>query len=213
MRHHLVAAALLAAGLLPAGGAQAKLTQHPRECILDVGPARMMFGAFQEGKTDETFCRHVPELGRTMLIIDAEQPELRDMRVELFVLRDVGQKAWNDDLDRTMVARAEPKAYFARSGTMTFTHDFTKDGPYLAVVRATSADGGKEYVGSYAFTMGEGVWSPAAYLTVFLAFCFVASGVWLHHSAPRPKTPSRPAPQPTATPPRSERASGDPLHP
>jgi hypothetical protein len=145
------AAALFAA---TAAGAQIK-AEHPRFCVMSVGPAQMMFNAFQENRTDEIFCHHVPTLGPTMIILDATSSELREMNIEARILRDVGQKDWRDDLDANTVASIPPKKYLERRGTTNFTHDFSAEGPYIALVRATSDDGVKEYVGEYRFSVGQ----------------------------------------------------------
>jgi len=184
-------AALLCLGLVgTCGDAAAKLTSHPRECQFSIGPAQMMFSAFQTKGTDEIFCRHLPAVGQTLLILDAEQTELRDMVVELFVVRDVGQKAWNDDLDANLVARSEPKKFFARSGTMTYLQDFAREGAYLAVVRAVGDGGAKEYVGAYPFTVGDTQGWYAASALVAAAVGFVAFGLWRRReNGPAPAAP------------------------
>ncbi len=129
--------------------------EHPRFCVMSVGPTQMMFSAFQENKTDEIFCQHVADVGKTLIILDAKSNELRDMNIEVRVLKNVGQKDWRDDLDATTVTALPPKKYLEARGTTSFTYDFSKEGDYIAVVRATSDDGVKEYVGEYAFAVGS----------------------------------------------------------
>lgn len=145
--------ALVAAFTLT-GAAQAQIkAEHPRNCVMNVGPTQMMFSAFQE-KGDEIFCTNISDTGPTMLIFDARQSELRDMNVDVRIIRNVGQKDWRDDLDATAVAAFPPGKHLAQRSTMTFNHDFAKAGDYIAVVRAVSDDGAKEYVGEYFFTVG-----------------------------------------------------------
>ncbi|MFO1103683.1 MAG: hypothetical protein U1E20_12355 [Methylocystis sp.] len=147
---------LIVAVCLAAGAASAQIrAEHPRHCVMSVGPTQMMFSAFQENRTDEIFCRHVPTLGPTMIILDAQQVELREMNIEIRLLRNTGQKDWRDDLDANTIAVLPPKKYLADKGTASFTHDFVSDGNYIALVRATSDDGAKEYVGEYDFSVGE----------------------------------------------------------
>lgn len=129
--------------------------EHPRFCVMSVGPTQIMFSAFQENKSDEIFCQHVPDLGKTMIILDAKQNELRDMNIEIRVLKNVGQKDWRDDLDSNTVTALPPKKYLEKRGTASFNYDFSKEGDYIALVRATSDDGAKEYVGQYDFSVGE----------------------------------------------------------
>jgi hypothetical protein len=146
--------ALIATFAASAAQAQIK-AEHPRFCVMNVGPTQMMFSAFQENRTDGIFCQHVPEIGKTMIILDAKSNELRDMNIEVRLLRNIGQKDWRDDLDVTSVALLPSDKRLSARGTTSFTHDFTKEGDYIAVVRAYSDDGAKEYVGEYMFTVGN----------------------------------------------------------
>ncbi len=152
--------------------------EHPRHCVMSVGPTQMMFSAFQENGTDAIFCRHVPTLGPTMIILDAQQVELRDMNIEIRVLRNVGQKDWRDDLDANTVAVLPPKKYLADKGTASFTHNFVSDGDYIALVRATSDDGAKEYVGQYDFSVGETAEWYVALGLMSLVGAGAALGMW-----------------------------------
>ncbi|WP_424362679.1 hypothetical protein [Methylocystis parvus] len=146
----------LAAALCAATSAQAQIkAEHPRFCVMSVGPTQMMFSAFQENRSDEIYCQHIAAAGPTMIILDAKSNELRDMNVEVRLIKNVGQKDWRDDLDATTVAAIPAKKYLADRGTTSFTHDFKGDGDYIAIVRATSDDGAKEYVGEYQFTVGS----------------------------------------------------------
>jgi hypothetical protein len=170
--------------LCAATGAQAQIkAEHPRFCVMSVGPTQMMFSAFQENKTDEIFCQHVPALGPTLIILDARQVELRDMNIEVRVLKDVGQKDWRDDLDVNTVALIPAKKYLEKRGTTSFSHDFTTEGDYIALVRAMSDDGLKEYVGEYRFSVGEtGMWTLAGGALAG-ATALAGIGMWRSRSA------------------------------
>ncbi|KAF0209224.1 MAG: hypothetical protein FD172_3358 [Methylocystaceae bacterium] len=183
MKGRLLFAALLACVCVSIAQAQIR-AEHPRHCVMSVGPTQMMFSAFQENQSDEIFCRHVPTLGPTMIILDARQVELRDMNIEIRVLRNVGQADWRDDLDANTVAVLPPQKYLADKGTTSFTHNFVSDGSYVALVRATSDDGAKEYVGQYDFSVGE------------LVGAGCALAMWRRkRAAPRPRfAPDKPSP-------------------
>lgn len=169
--------ALLATFAASAAQAQIK-AEHPRNCVMNVGPTQMMFSAFQENRTDGIFCQHVPELGKTVIILDAKSSELRDMNIEVRLLRNVGQKDWRDDLDATSVAFLPPAKRLESRGTTSFTNDFTKDGDYIAVVRAYSDDGTKEYVGEYMFTVGDDFDQALMSGGIAALFACVAALVW-----------------------------------
>ncbi|ULO24413.1 hypothetical protein [Methylocystis sp. SB2] len=177
MSGRLLLAALLACVCVNIAQAQIR-AEHPRHCVMSVGPTQMMFSAFQENQTDEIFCRHVPTLGPTIIILDARQVELRDMNIEIRVLRNVGQADWRDDLDANTVAVLPPQKYLADKGTTSFTHNFVSDGSYVALVRATSDDGAKEYIGQYDFSVGEGTEWSAAFGVLSLVGAGSALAMW-----------------------------------
>jgi hypothetical protein len=177
MKGRLLLAALVACASASSAKAQIK-AEHPRYCVMSVGPTQMMFSAFQENQTDEIFCRHVPTLGLTMIILDARQVELRDMNIEIRVLRNVGQADWRDDLDANTIVALPPKKYLADKGTASFTHNFSKDGNYIALVRATSDDGAKEYIGQYDFSVGDTAEWYAAFGLASLVGAGCALAMW-----------------------------------
>lgn len=203
MRAALLFTALVACGLASAPARAQIKAEHPRNCVMSVGPTQMMFSAFQENKTDEIFCQHIPTTGETMLIIDARQPELRDMTIEVRVLRNVGQKDWRDDLDVNTVAILPPGKYLQRKGSLSFNHAFGEEGEYIAVVRATSDDGLKEYVGQYLFTIGDTVQWFAVGGAGLATLLFITFGIWGHDKVkggPADKG-VRKAPEPAVQPP------------
>jgi hypothetical protein len=191
MKGRLLFAALLACVCVSIAQAQIR-AEHPRHCVMSVGPTQMMFSAFQENGTDEIFCRHVPSLGPTIIILDAQQVELRDMNIEIRVLRNVGQADWRDDLDANTVAVLPRQKYLADKGTTSFTHNFVRDGNYVALVRATSDDGAKEYVGQYDFSVGETAEWYVALGLMSLVGAGAALGMWRRRrNAPRAQAGKR----------------------
>lgn len=159
--------------------AQAQIkAEHPRNCIFDVGPTQMMFSAFQEGKTDEIFCQHIGDLGKTLIILDARQSEMDDMNIEARVIQNTNQKDWRDDLEKTTIAVMQAGKHLKKKNTVSFTHDFSKEGDYILVVRATSDDNVKEYIGQYGFSVGETrEWKAVAGALVIATFS-VAFFIW-----------------------------------
>jgi hypothetical protein len=193
MLKKLIFVSLATLGAVTAAQAQIK-AEHPRFCVMSVGPAQMMFSAFQENKTDAVFCQHVPELGKTMIILDAKSNELRDMNIEIRVLKDVGQKDWRDDLDANTVTVLPAKKYLERRGTASFNYEFGKEGDYIALVRATSDDGAKEYVGEYQFSVGESAdWVMVGGLLA-AATTALGLGMWRGGGGTKKDTQKRPHP-------------------
>ena len=147
--------------------------EHPRNCIFNVGPTEMMFSAFQEGKTDAIFCQHIDDVGSTMIILDARQAELNDMNIEAFIIKNLNQKDWRDDLIANTVAMLPADKYLKKKNTVSFSHKFSKEGNYFVIVRATSDNGLKEYIGQYGFSVGE----SDQWLLVFGLLALVGGGV------------------------------------
>jgi len=156
----------------------ARVAPEPRDCIMSVGPAQMTFTAFQEQKTHEIFCAHVPDAGPTIIILDAHESELRGMSVEIRILRNVGQREWNEDLDANTELTLPAKKYLASNGTASFEYSFPRDGDYIAVIKATSEDGYKEYIGEYFFSVGETMERFLAAAAMLVALAFVCFGLW-----------------------------------
>lgn len=68
--------------------------------------------------------------------------------------------------------------YLKQKNTVGFSHDFTKEGDYILIVRATSDDGIKEYIGQYGFSVGETrEWKVVAGAVVIATF-LVAFFIW-----------------------------------
>ena len=192
---------IFAAAICASGAAQAQIkAEHPRFCVMSVGPTQMMFSAFQENRTDEIFCQHVPALGPTMIILDAKSEELRDMNIEVRVLKNIGQKDWRDDLDATTVKLIPAGRYLEKRGTTTFTVDLAKDGDYITLVRAMSDDGAKEYVGQYYFSAGESYEQALTAGGLAAAVGLVGVVIWRRNGGQKaaPKGQASPARRPAA---------------
>ena len=157
--------------------------EHPRNCIFNVGPTEMMFSAFQEGKTDAIFCQNIGDIGQTLIILDARQAELSNMNVEALILRNVNQKDWQESLVANTVAVMPADKYLMKKNTLNFSHNFTSGGNYFLVVKASSDDGLKEYVGQYGFYVDDGrQWiSFVEVLIGVSAITFV--GIFIHNRA------------------------------
>jgi hypothetical protein len=192
MAKKILTASILWLGSCLAAQAQIK-AEHPRNCVVSVGPAQVMFSAFQENGSDAIFCQHVPAPGQTLIIVDAKQSELRDMNVEVRLLRDTGQADWREDVDQRTIALLPASKHFHNNGTASFRADFTKEGKYIAVVRAFSDDGTKDYVGEYGFSVGETMEFYGVLAAGALALGFIAFGRW-GRSVPTLKSASAPSP-------------------
>ncbi|MBI1980536.1 MAG: hypothetical protein HYS63_03050 [Methylocystis sp.] len=159
-----------AIGLIARADAQAvrrdsaKAFQKVRECAAQMGPNVITFSFYQPTQSRSQFCEDIPETGPTTVVVDTMQDELRDMMVEIRIVA----ADPNGDDDAAPTEAYLPPAQF-QAGVIQLQHDFKRQGDYVAVVRARSADGRKEYNARFAFSVGEEFlrsWTAIAIATV-----------------------------------------------
>lgn len=159
-----------AIGLIARADAQAvrrdsaKAFQKVRECAAQMGPNVITFSFYQPTQSRSQFCEDVPETGPTTVVVDTMQDELRDMMVEI---RIVAANPNGDDGAAPTEAYLPPAQF--QAGVIQLQHDFKRQGDYVALVRARSADGRKEYNARFAFSVGEEFlrsWTAIAIATV-----------------------------------------------
>jgi hypothetical protein len=128
--------------------------QQVQQCVTKIGPNVLTFTFYQPLKSRNQFCEEIPETGPTIIVIDSMQDELRDMTMELRVMKSAG----NADIEMVETNQSVevnlPPAKFT-SGTLTYEHNFSERGSYIAFVRAKGPNGSKEYNATFAFTVGE----------------------------------------------------------
>ncbi len=87
----------------------------------------MNFTGYMPDSSKNEFCEDIPTTGQMIMVLDEEQEELRDMDVELRIVKDVGgEEKENEDLQAVTVAYREPKRY--PTGTINFEHNFKEAG-------------------------------------------------------------------------------------
>ncbi|MGJ0427534.1 hypothetical protein [Methylocystis sp.] len=173
---------IAAIGLIASADAQAvrrdsaKAFQKVRECSAQMGPNVITFTFYQPTQSRSQFCEDVPETGPTTIVVDTMQDELRDMMVEIRIV----EAASNGDDESAPNEAYLPPAHF-QTGVIQLEHDFKEKGDYVALVRARSEDGRKEYNARFAFSVGEEflrVWTAVAIATVValaLGACWYAN--------------------------------------
>lgn len=176
---------LLAAGMatvlwVAQAQAHGDVGSNQGQCLMKLGPDTMSFTGYQPHKSRETFCDDIPDAGPTIITLDAQQDELRDMALEMRVLRDVGQKSDDENMEANTEYFSPPKKY--KTGTLTFDHNFANEGKYIGLVKAKSDDGAKEYVARFPFSVGL---TASRDITVFIVLGVAAAvgfGLWYRHT-------------------------------
>ena len=194
----LIAAALLIASH-PAS-AHGRLGAAEGRCRLFIGPDIMNFTGYNPDSSKNEFCEDIPAAGHMIMVLDDVQPELRDMKVELRIVRDVGgEERENENLGAVTVAYREPKLY--PTGTINFEHYFAEPGYFVGIVTVTGSHG-ERWVSRFPFSVGLSFERTLPVYTVLVLGVLGAFWAYLRHR-PVAKSPSLPplAPQgPAPTP-------------
>lgn len=176
----LVAATMATLGWVAQAHAHGAVSADTGQCLMKLGPDTMTFTGYQPLKSRDQFCDDIPDAGPTIITLDAQQDELREMALEMRILRDVGQKDDNENMEANTEYFSPPKKY--KSGTLTFDHNFTKEGKYIGLVKAKSDDGTKEYLARFPFSVGLTAGRDVTVFLVLGAAGLVAFGLWYKHS-------------------------------
>ena len=175
----LVAMTLATVGWVAQAHAHGDVGSNQGQCLMKIGPDTMSFTGYQPLKSREQFCDDIPDAGPTIITLDAQQDELREMNLEMRVLRDVGQKDDSENLEANTEYFSPPKKY--KTGTLTFDHNFANEGKDIGIVKARSDDGSKEYVARFPFSVGLTASKEITTFVVLGAAGAVAFGLWYKH--------------------------------
>jgi len=140
------AAALLGATQAAAHGG---LSMDEDKCKLRVGPYTMHFVGYQPESPSgpREFCEDIPETGRTIVVLDYLNDELRDLPTEVRIVRDTGSEAKLEDIT---VLHLPPKRY--ASGSLNFEVNFEEPGKFVGLVTVGEQD---KMVSRFPFSVGR----------------------------------------------------------
>lgn len=182
--------AIAAAVAAVAGFSTAPAEAHGRlgaaegRCRLFIGPDVMNFTGYLPEASKNEFCEDIPSTGPMIMVLDAEQQELRDMKIELRIVKDVGAAANEEEnLDPITVAYQPPKIY--PTGTVNFEHNFNEGGYFVGIVTVTG-DHGERWVSRFPFSVDRTFMRDLpVYLTMALGV-FAAFAIYLIHRRRNP---------------------------
>jgi len=117
-------------------------------CILKLGPYGMHLTEYQpDSSAQQELCGDLPSTGRTVLVLDYIEGELRSLPVEIRVIKDTGSE---QDLQAITVLHLPAKVY--PGGFINLEYSFDRPGKFIGLV----AVGGKEeHVARFSFSVGE----------------------------------------------------------
>jgi hypothetical protein len=149
----LIAAACWAfAWPTPAALARGALTLNRDVCLLTLGANYMYFSGYQSAKPRKRFCEDVPATGDTIFAMDFAEDEMREMKVDFRIVRDVGEVEERESLEDVTVAYLPPKTYPA--GSISLRHNFVDAGNYAGIVNVDGPHG-EHWVARFPFTVGR----------------------------------------------------------
>jgi hypothetical protein len=194
----LLAMALLTTAAFAHGG----VGMVDNRCVLRIGQDIMFFTGYQPQNSREEFCDDVPNAGQTVVALDMQETELRDMLTEIRLIKDDGSHTQMNGLpvltdadltdkaalDAVSIAYFPPKKY--PTGTLTFEHTFPENGKFIGIVTVEN-DHGQKFVSQFPFAVGQPVGKNLALYGLMLGVLIV--GVWaIWHFGGKQKKPDLP---------------------
>ncbi len=186
-----LAAWLLATVLLTSGAyAHGGVGMVDNRCVLRIGKDIMFFTGYQPQNSRDEFCDDVPNAGQTVVALDMQEPELRNMLTEIRLIKDDGthtqmnglpflsdtELANKAALDAVSIAYFPPKKY--PTGTLTFEHTFPENGKFIGIVTVEN-DHGQKFVSQFPFAVGQQLGkSVVLYGMILVALIAGVVGIW-----------------------------------
>ena len=141
-------------------------------CPIALGPETMKFVAMQPKRSIERFCDALPDAGPSVIVLDVQGEELRNMTWDVRLLRDLGQGNDEQSPQADTGFHIPPQKY--KNGMLNFDYKFSDPGTYILLVKLKSDDGAKEYVGRHHFTVG--LWDTAEIVAYAVFAIVLAAG-------------------------------------
>ena len=115
-------------------------------CRLRVGPYMMHFTGYQPlSRPEREFCEDIPTTGQTIIVLDYLDEKLRDLPVEVRIVRDTGNES---NLDAITVFHMAPAVY--PRGNLVVDHTFPEAGNFVGIVTVS------EHISRFPFAVGTG---------------------------------------------------------
>jgi len=126
----------------------------------------MFFTGYQPQNSREEFCDDIPSTGQTVIALHMQDQELRNMLMEIRIIKDEGthansqglpyltdaELASKEILGPVTIVYLPPKKY--PSGALTFEHTFPATGKFIGIVTVQN-EHGQFFVSRFPFTVGQ----------------------------------------------------------
>ncbi|MFZ0496015.1 MAG: hypothetical protein WBD78_13175, partial [Methylocella sp.] len=174
-------------------------------CVLRIGPDIMFFTGYQPQNSREEFCDDIPSTGQTVVALDMQNTELRDMLTEIRIIKDEGnhttmnglpfltdaELASPQVLDPVTITHVLPRKY--PTGTLTFSHTFPETGKFIGIVTVKN-EHGQTYVSQFPFSVGQAFGkSIGIYASMVVALLAAVYLIWHLGAKKKLVPPKKPA--------------------
>jgi len=152
---YLIGVLLWIGGLFAApawGATEYEMEPEANPCPLMAGPHEILFSGYTVAMPRQQFCQEITETGGAFLTLDAISRELRDMMMDIQIVRDT-------------VTLAHLPAQKYPTGTVTFPVVFDKPGTYFVLVTVTGEHG---WIDKARFPLSVGETGNKAYFVYIL---------------------------------------------
>jgi hypothetical protein len=145
------------------------------QCEISIGPDLIGVVAYMPDRSRDRFCAEFPATGRIILTIDLIAERLRELPIEVRIVKEPGRPlSAEDDLAPFTVAYSPPRLY--PGGAAPVEHVFDESGNYAAFISVTESSGTKRTT-RFGFTVGG--WLQF-YATAMLAGVFLLGAVFAY---------------------------------
>ena len=159
-------AGLLASLAAPLAVAHGGVLAEADRCIIRIGVYTAHFTIYQpETRASKEYCEDIPDVTRTIFVMDYLHDSLRQVPVDFRIIRDVLDRRTYasvadvrkiDDLDAATVFYQAPRV--EPQGSLTVEHTFTRPGWYIGIVTARHPTLDKTYEAVFGFHVGKRSW-------------------------------------------------------
>lgn len=154
-------------------------------CVINIDFMQAHFTVFQpDTRETEEFCEDIPDVTRSVFVMEYLHDLLTDMSIDFRIVRDVNNLGrfadWDDiqaieDLEAVTVFYEQPR--IEESGFYSTSYDFTEKGTYIGVVTAELPEEDRYYNAVFYFRVGGRDWGT---IPLFIVLAVILQlGYWV----------------------------------
>jgi hypothetical protein len=123
------------------------------DCAVTIGADVIQIAGYQPDLSRDKYCEEFPATGRVILSFDLVAPRLRDLPIEIRIVRDpLALLDETADLEPLTEAYLAPRTY--KSGTFTLDHSFKDSGHFIGLVTVIEPAGERK-IARFEFSVGQ----------------------------------------------------------